>query len=196
MIRQKLYLLITVLLVTVAVKAQNQYRKIDTLMKLGREGYKVLCNNKSDVKNNLSITPVGFKNGARDFSFEIKGRLLGTEVDDLNNDMFPDLVLYIYSPNEKSVGSVIGISSVNNESVMPIVFPDISNDPKIRTGYVGYDSFMLMEGSLMRRFPLYQVDSTGTKPTGMYRQIQYTVVPGERESLKFKVVRSFDFAKK
>lgn len=196
MIKQKIYLLIVITALTAtAARAQNQFRRIDTIMKLGKAGYKVLCNNKSEVKNNVSITPVGFTSGARDASFEISGRLLNTEVDDLNNDLFPDLVLYVYTPGEKQMGAVIGITSLKNESIAPIIFPDIANDPKLRVGYVGYDSYMLMEGSLMRKFPVYKVDSTSSTPTGMYRQIQYNVVPGERETLKFKAVRSYEFAK-
>lgn len=192
----KQYLLIVLLLSAGSLMAQNQFRKIDTTMKLGKAGFKVVCNNKNEVKNTVTLAPVGFTGqGSRDVNFEVRGRVLKTEVDDLNNDGFPDLVLYVYAPGEKSVGNVIGISSVKNESFMPIMFPDIVNDPKLRIGYEGYDTFMLMEGTLMRRFPVYTVDSTGPKPSGMHRQIQYGVVPAEREGLKFKPIRSYDFAK-
>jgi len=173
----------------------QQYRKIDTTMKIGKAGYKVLCSNKSEVKNSISITPIGFQNSARDVSFEVKGRILKAEVDDLNNDVFPDLVLYVYEPGDKGKGNVIGISSINNESFTGITFPDIVNDPKLRNGYNGFDSFLLMEGSLMRRFPVFITDSTGSKPTGMIRQIQYKVFKDEREGLKFKVERSYEYAK-
>jgi len=192
----KQYLLVVFLFSAGSLMAQNQFRKIDTTMKLGKAGFKVVCNNKNEVKNSVMLSPVGFSGqGTRDVNFEVRGRVLKTEVDDLNNDGFPDLVLYVYGQGEKSIGNVIGISSVKNESFMPIMFPDIVNDPKLRIGYEGYDTFMLMEGTLMRRFPVYTVDSTGPKPTGMYRQIQYGVVPAEREGLKFKPIRSYDFAK-
>lgn len=164
-------------------------------MKIGKAGYKVLCNNKSEIKNSVSITPVGFQNAARDVMFEIKGRILKAEVDDLNNDVFPDLVLYVFEQGEKGKGSVVGISSINNESFAPISFPDIVNDPKLRSGYSGFDTYLLMEGTLMRRFPVYTIDSTGEKPTGMMRQIQYKVQKDEREGLKFKPVRSYEFPK-
>jgi hypothetical protein len=193
--KQKLILFLAVLGIMCSATAQNQFRKIDTTMKLGKAGYKVICNNKSEIKNVLTINPVGFASGAREVSFEIKGRILKAEVDDLNNDVFPDLVLYVYNPGDKSVGNVIAVSSVNNENFMPIGFPDIVNDPKLRVGYEGHDTYMLMEGTLMRRFPVYTTDSTGSKPSGMYRQIQYKVVPGENEGLKFKALRSYEFAK-
>ncbi|TAH12355.1 MAG: hypothetical protein EAZ12_02490 [Sphingobacteriia bacterium] len=172
-----------------------QFRKIDTTMKIGKAGYKVICSNKSETKNSVSITPIGFQNSARDVMFEVKGRILKAEVDDLNNDVFPDLVLYVYEPGDKGKGNVVGISSINNETFAPISFPDIVNDPKLRIGYAGFDSFLLMEGTLMRRFPVYTTDSSDIKPTGMMRQIQYKVLKDEKEGLKFKPVRSYEYAK-
>ncbi len=194
--KQIIGLFFTILVAISSLHAQYQFKKIDTIMKLGKAGYKVICNNKNEQKNNIQITPVGFTNNARDASFEVKGRILKAEVDDLNNDLFPDLVLYLYNPGEKMTGSVIGVSSVKNENFMPISFPDIVNDPKLRVGYMGMDVYMLMEGSLMRRFPIYTTDSTGASiPIGKYRQIQYQVVPDEKGGLKFKSIRSYEFAK-
>ncbi len=193
--KKKIITFILTSLIFWVVSYGQQYRKIDTTMKLGKAGYKVICSNKNESKNSISITPIGFQNSARDVSFEIKGRVIKAEVDDLNNDIFPDLVLYVYEPGDKGRGNVIGISSVNNENFAPISFPDIVNDPKLRNGYEGFDSFLLMEGSLMRRFPVYVIDSTGSKPTGMIRQIQYKVIKDPKEGLKFKVLRSYEYAK-
>ena len=191
--QQSSILLFTMLVLSINLNAQ--FKKIDTTMKIGKAGYKVLCSNKSEIKNSVSISPIGFQNAARDVMFEIKGRILKTEIDDLNNDVFPDLVLYVYEPGDKGRGSVVGISSMNNENFAPIIFPDIVNDPKLRNGYTGFDTFLLMEGTLMRRFPLFAIDSSGTKPTGMMRQIQYKVQKDEKEGLKFKPVRSYEYAK-
>jgi hypothetical protein len=188
-------LLLFIGIMTLGTAVNAQFKKIDTTMKIGKAGYKVLCNNKSETKNTVSITPIGFQNSARDVMFEIKGRILKAEVDDLNNDVFPDLVLYVYEPGDKGKGSVVGISSVNNENFAPISFPDIVNDPKLRNGYAGFDSYLLMEGTLMRRFPVYTSDSTGSKPTGMMRQIQYKVIKDEKEGLKFRPARSYEYAK-
>lgn len=192
---KKIVYLILVYLLLGANDLSAQFRRIDTTMKIGRSGFRVVCTNKNEEKNYVTITPVGFDNSARDASFEIKGRIKKAEVDDLNRDLFPDLVLYIYPPGVNEKGSVIGISSVKNETFAGIIFPDIVDDPKLRSGYKGFDTFMLMEGTLMRRFPVYTADSVDAKPTGMYRQIQYAVVPGERGSLKFKALRSYEFAK-
>jgi hypothetical protein len=189
------FILLFIGIISFGTTLNAQFRKIDTTMKIGKAGYKVNCNNKSETKNIVSISPIGFQNSARDVSFEVKGRILKAEVDDLNNDVFPDLVLYIYEPGDKGKGNVVGISSINNETFAPIGFPDIVNDPKLRIGYAGFDSFLLMEGTLMRRFPVYTTDSSDIKPTGMMRQIQYKVLKDEKEGLKFKPVRSYEYAK-
>lgn len=173
----------------------GQVRKIDTIMKLGNIGFKLVTNNKNEDKNYVTISPIGFGSGARDVSFEVKGRIRKAEIDDLNNDFYPDMVIYVYTNDPNDKGNVIGISSVKNESLTGIVFPDIVDDPKLRVGYKGFDTFMLMEGTLMRRFPVYTADSVGAQRTGMYRQIQYKVMPGERGMLSFKPVRSYEFAK-
>jgi hypothetical protein len=184
------------LLVGSQLKLEAQFKKYDSTLKVAKAGYRVYCNNKSPEKNTVTLTPVGFEKEAREVSFEIKGRIKSAETDDLNNDGFPDLVMYIYTGVESNFGKVIGIYSEKNESIGPISFPDILDDPKLRTGYRGFDEFSLMEGNLMRRFPIYkQVDSTKYEPTGMMRQLQYKVMPGENGAQKFKVLRTFEFKK-
>jgi len=178
------------------VHAQQPARKYDSTMKIGKVGYKVNCSNRSADKNTINISPVGFDNSVRDFSFEIKGRIRRAEVDDVNRDNFPDLVLYVYSGDTLNKGTVICISSEGNNNVLPIVFPDIVDDPKLRDGYKGNDEFLLMEGVLTRRFPLYATDSTGiAKPTGKTRQVMYRVVPGDKGGQKFVVMRTYDYVK-
>lgn len=178
---------------TQAVQAQS--KRIDTTVKIGRVGYRVVSSNKSPEKNDVSISPIGFENQARDFGFEVKGRIRKAEIDDLNNDGYPDLVMYVYSGDSLQRGNVIGITSEKNQSVNAIVFPDILDDPKLKDGYKGHDEFLLMEGMLVRRFPLYSTDSTALSSAGKMRQLQYRVVPGERGMMKFKVMRVYDYTR-
>ena len=174
-----------------------QSRRIDTTMKVGKAGYRINCFNKSSEKNPISIYPVGFESEMRDFSFELKGVLIGTEVDDLNKDGFPELLLYVTSFDSLNKSSVIAISSQENKSVAPIVFPDILDDPRLRDGYRGSDKYMLLEGVLMRTYPLFEKDANGVQqPTGKMRRLMYRVAPGEQGSLKFVVARFYDFQKK
>lgn len=170
-------------------------RKFDSTMKIGKAGYKVTCTNRNPERNSINISPIGFDNSMRDFAFEVKGRVRRAEVDDLNRDNFPDLVLYIYTNDTLNKGTVVCISSESNTSVVPIVFPDIVDDPKLRDGYRGFDEFMLMEGVLTRRFPLFTTDSSGAQPTGKIRQVMYRVGEGDKGTKKFLVMRTYDYVK-
>lgn len=195
MVFRKIY--ITALMCLFAfVGLQAQFKRVDTTMKAFKGGYRVYCTNKNPEKNNLTITPIGFETGVREVTLEIKGRVSGAEVDDLNNDGFPDLVVYIYTGEASVFGKVLGIYSAENKGIRPIVFPDIMDDAKLKTGYKGHDTYSLVEGFLMRKFPIYRdADSTNAIPipSGISRQIQYRVIAGENETFKFKVIRSFEF---
>jgi hypothetical protein len=182
-------------LAPMALMAQG--RRIDTTMKVGKAGYRINCLNKSAEKNAISINPVGFENEVRDFSFDLKGLLTGAEVDDLNKDGFPDLLLYVNTKDSLNKSTVIGISSMENKSVVPIVLPDILDDPRLRDGYKGSDQYMLLEGILMRTYPLFEKDANGVQqPTGKMRRLIYRVAQGEQGSLKFVISRFYDFQKK
>ncbi|MBV9989499.1 MAG: hypothetical protein JO301_17595 [Chitinophagaceae bacterium] len=186
----------TTVICTIALAATAQ-KKFDSTMKVGKAGFRVFCANKNPEKNIATISPVGFDKDAHEVSFEIKGRVTKAEVDDLNGDGFPDLVVYVYNGGDKRTGTVIGVSSDKNQGFGPIYFPDITDDMKLRVGYVGYDEFTLMEGNLMRRFPVYSTaDSANIKPTGVIRQVMYRVVPGDKPGIqKFKVTRSYELGK-
>ena len=43
-------------------------------------------------------------------SFEVKGRIRKAEVDDLNGDLFPDMVIYIYLNGNDEKGTVVHVS--------------------------------------------------------------------------------------
>src|SRR5271156_2427253 len=92
-----LILLFAGLLCFAATDAQVSFTKIDSTLKIGRVGYRVECKNKSTEVNQLSVRPVGFDGSARELNFPLRGRVLKAEIDDLNSDGYPDLVLYIYS---------------------------------------------------------------------------------------------------
>jgi hypothetical protein len=189
------FIIFVFLLLPMSLLAQG--RRIDTTMKIGKAGYRINCINKFADKNSISINPVGFESEVRDFSFEFKGVLTGTEVDDLNKDGFPDLLLYVNTKDSLNKSTVIGISSQENKQVVPIVLPDILDDPRLRDGYRGSDQYMLLEGILMRTYPLFEKDVNGVQqPTGKMRRLMYKVAQGEQGSLKFVVSRFYDFQKK
>lgn len=180
----------------ISSNAQVPARKFDTTVKMGRVGYRLTCKNNNPERNSASVNPIGFDKEMREFSFEVKGRITKAEIDDINRDGYPDLVFYVFSNDSIPRGNVIAISSEKNESVSPVIFPDIFDDPKLRLGYKGNDEFFLMEGFLVRRFPVYAAEGVTLPASGtLIRQIQYTVVMGERGNLRFKPGRSYEFVK-
>ncbi|MEP7319530.1 MAG: hypothetical protein ABI921_12340 [Panacibacter sp.] len=168
-----------------------QAKKIDTTLKINEIGYRVICNNKNADNNTVNVSPVGFKNTARDITFTIKGKLTKPEIGDLNNDGFPDLMIYVFGIPNSETGTAICISSSENKSLAPIYFPDIYDNPKLREGYKGHDEFSIRYGLLSRSFPVYKSGNTDSLPTGGKRVVQYQVVTKEGRSA-FEVLRTYD----
>lgn len=175
------------LFISMAVKAQLQ--KIDTTAFFGVAGYRVTCNNKKEDVNQVSISPKKFKTTIRDVSFSVKGKLAKILVDDLNDDGFPDLLLCIYSGTKFEKGTIVGIYS-SEAAIMPVSFPDIYDDPKLREGYKGQDEFNMVVGSLLRSFPIYKPTDTDTA-TGGTRVIQYKIIPDAEKRMVLKVLRTY-----
>lgn len=166
------------------------FLRYDSTMKIGKAGFRISCLNRSADKNIINIRPLGFKSEAREVALELKGRIVSGEIDDLNNDGFPDALIYILGANGK--GTVFCVSSQKNESLAPIYFPDISNDLELSKGYRGEDEFKLVEGILFRKFPIYTSDTANKIPTNKVRQIMYRVIEDEKSMWKFKSFKNFD----
>lgn len=183
------FFIVTFLCFSIGSFAQKM-NKYDSTLKIGKAGFKVTCQNRNPDHNVLSIKPVGFKNEAGEVMREIKGRVLSAEIDDFNQDNFPDMIIYIVDASGKVVPFTL--SSKDNEYIQPILFPDITNDMVLSKGYRGKDEYKLVEGILFRKFPIYDADTAIKEPTKRARQIMYRVVAGDRGMLNFKVFKNFD----
>ena len=166
------------------------YKRYDSTLKIGKAGFKIFSLNKTPDRNTLTIRPIGFKSEAREASLEIKARVLSAEIDDLNNDGFPDVIIFIEEP--KGNKSLFCISSKENERMEPIFFPDIKDDMRLSKGYRGQDEFRLLEGVLFRKFPIFESDTAIKQPTNKVRQILYRVIAGDQGRWKFKSFKDFD----
>jgi hypothetical protein len=146
--------------------------------------------NRSIDRNTLNIRPIGFKSETREASLELRGRVVSTEIDDLNNDGFPDIIIFVMDAKDKL--SLFSVGSRDNERIEPIYFPDITNDMQLSKGYRGQDEYKLVEGVLFRKFPIFESDTTIKTPTNKVRQIMYRVMTGDQGSWRFKSFKSFD----
>lgn len=131
----------------------------------------------------LSIKPSGLEINNQENTHEIYGTISGVEIGDLNNDNYPEVLVYFTSVGSGSYGSIIAYSVNNGKSMSQIYLPDLSGNKEISKGYMGHDEFAMVENTFVQRFPIYNPGDTNAEPTGGTRQIQYKLVDGEASRL-------------
>ncbi|PWT76500.1 MAG: hypothetical protein C5B59_06280 [Bacteroidetes bacterium] len=186
-----LFLVFSIIFLT-SDSIQAQVKKFDSTVSMGRAGYRVICGNKNLDQNDVSLKLNGFKETSGDFRFAIKGRIAGIEIDDLNTDSYPDLLIYAYTGPNGQYGTVYGFVSAENKNVIPFSLPDVLLDGKISDGYKGHDEFSLLEGTLMQKFPVYKPNDSTGKPTGGRRVVLYKVNGSQNEGYRFKMIKFYD----
>ncbi|QYA26398.1 hypothetical protein G3I01_13105 [Gramella sp. MT6] len=126
-------------------------------------------------KNRLTVYAFGLEQPNQPLTFEIEGNVKNAEVEDLNSDGSPEVVVFTHASGESKKGNVYGFTTNNKKSMSLISFPSLENRSELAEGYQGHDEFALVETSLVRRFPIYEND----KQTGKMRQISYKLKEGE-----------------
>ncbi|MGB5664735.1 PliI family lysozyme inhibitor of I-type lysozyme [Eudoraea sp.] len=152
----------------------------------------------SFARNNkkiLQILPYGLEIDNSAITRTLEGSIADVEIEDLNSDGFPEILVYLSSDGSGSYGDVIGYSVNNGKSISAIYFPPISENDELKKGYMGHDEFSIIETTLAQRFPIYREGDTNANPTGGIRQIEYQLVDGEA-SRKFVIKNSTDFPEK
>ena len=129
--------------------------------------------------NKLKIVPTGLTEDSSPAETEIDGTVSGAEIGDLDGNGFPELYVYVTSAGSGAYGSLVAYAVNKGKSMSPIFLPDIADDPKASKGYMGHDSFAVLENVLGRRFPIYNEGDTNSQPTGKTRQLQYKLKAGE-----------------
>lgn len=150
----------------------------DQTIALQGVSFHVMCPNQGSI-NVLRIKPQGLKKDNAVISKEIEGTVTGAEVADLNGDGSPEIYVYITSAGSGSYGALVAYSSNRKKSLTEIYLPPLEDNPKALKGYMGHDEFAVVEGALVRRFPLYKDQDANGKPSGKMRQIQYHLKAGE-----------------
>lgn len=140
----------------------------------------------------LSIQPSGLAIDNTKVTKDIEGSVTNAEIEDLDKDGFPEVLVYITSDGSGSYGTVIGYSVNNGKSLSEIFMPDIAENPEASKGYMGHDEFAIVENSFCRRFKTYNPQDTNSNPTGKMRQIQYKLKEGENSKV-FVVDKIIEF---
>ena len=153
--------------------------------------YEITTTGNGSIRN-LSIIPSGFK-GKVDKIVSACGPVTNAEIEDLDRDGFPELLIYTKSAGSGSYGSVIGYSPNKGISISQIYFPELDSAAPQMKGYMGHDAFAIVESTLVRRFKTYESNDANAKPTGKIRQIEYKLKEGEA-SKKFVLFKSTDIS--
>lgn len=131
----------------------------------------------SGSQQQLTITTRGGKTPIKPISQTVNGTVIGAEVADLNSNSLPEVYVYVQSAGSGSAGELVAYSVVNGEQLSPIYLQELSGASA--KGYMGHDKFQIVEGCLVRNFPIYKPGDSNAKPTGGERQICYKLESGE-----------------
>ena len=127
----------------------------------------------------LVVAPFGLSITNTPDTIETDGSVVNAEVADLNDDGFPEVLVYTQSAGSGSYGDVIGYSVNNGKSMSRISFPPVAENSELYEGYMGHDEFAIVETNLVQRFPIYEEGNTNSQPSDKYRQISYSLESGE-----------------
>lgn len=160
---------------------QHQIDKtqFNQVLNLQDVGFNVSTIEKNNT-NTLTIFTFGLQEVEYNETFNIEGeKVISAAVEDLNSDGSPELFVFTQSEGSGSYGNVYAFSVNNKKSMSPVYFKPTAENSEINNGYMGHDTFSLIENTLGQRFPIYSEGDTNANPTGGTRQISYKLVEGE-----------------
>lgn len=124
--------------------------------------------------NSFTLTPSGLTASNAPSTVSIKGFVVQVLCDDIDGDNSPEVAVITQDgPQERGAAYVFSTNA--KKSMSEVNFRDVTDDAKLLNGYAGYDQYEFVEGTFIRRFPLY---SDGEK-TGKTRQLQFKLKVGE-----------------
>jgi len=125
----------------------------------------------------LTITTTGAKPPIKPIKQTVNGQVVGAEVADLNGNGLPEIYVFVEGAGSGSYGELVGYAVMKGSELSPIYLQELSGAPA--QGYQGHDQFQVVEGCLVRRFPIYKPGDSNAKATGGERQICYKLKSGE-----------------
>ena len=117
--------------------------------------FRVTSANKASL-NELTILPSGLAIDNSTVLRSIDGQVTRAEVADLDADGSPEIYVYVVSAGSGSYGSLVAYCANRRKSLSEIHLPPVADSPAAARGYMGHDDFAVVEGMLIRRFPVYR----------------------------------------
>lgn len=107
----------------------------------------------------------------------VTGHVSGAQIADLIGNGQPEIYVFVQGAGSGRYGDLLAYAINNGMSVSPIALQELSGS--MAEGYRGHDSFAVVEGCVVRRFPIYRVTDNLVQATGRERQICYKPSAGE-----------------
>ncbi len=144
-----------------------------------------IASSENEGANTLVIQPIGLKIDNNKLVHKYNGTIDNVEIADLNIDGYPEVFVYIVSPDKSRKSSLIAYSVNNGKSVSAISFPELKDNPEASKGYRGNDEFAVVEATLVQRFPVYEDNAGENSVPKKMRQLQYKLKDGEASRVLF-----------
>lgn len=125
----------------------------------------------------LTITTTGAKPPIKPIRQTVNGQVIGAAVADLNSNGLPEIYVFVQGAGSGSYGELVAYAVTKGKDLSPIALPELSG--ALAKGYQGHDQFEVVEGCLVRHFPIYKPSDSNAKATGGERQICYKLKAGE-----------------
>ena len=143
-------------------------------------GKKIIVSETNPVGESLStiaITTEGFASNTP-LTLE-KNKLTNFFLTDLNKDGFEEFIMITTAQGSGSYGEAIMFTTAKNQSLIPITIPTLTEEETQKgglfEGYMGHDTFRVIDGLFVREFPIYTATCTNSTSTGLTQKILYTV---------------------
>jgi len=136
--------------------------------------------------DNLAVQISGLKESKKKLALKVDGSVTNSQIADLNYNGFPEILIYTKSAAAEGYGNIICFSVNTDKNITPIALPDIYRNAAACKGYMGHDKFTVEKNTLVRKFPVYNLNDAESKPTGGTRAIKYALI-GSGEALRFVI---------
>ncbi len=125
----------------------------------------------------ITLIPLGFENNT-EIVLE-KNKLSTFFLVDINRDSFEEFAIITTSQGSGSYGELTLFTTANNKQLTPVLIPSMSEEDTKKgalfEGYLGHDTFSIIDGKLIREFPIYNASDTNSLPTGPSKKILYSL---------------------
>lgn len=146
-----------------------------------------------EAKNQkLTIKSHGLNDDKKDVHDIAGYSVKNIEVVDLNNDGYPELLIYLTNDGKSQYGQLLAYTTDRGTHLSLIAVEAIEDNLTLAENYRGHDVMMVEDNKLVRIYPIYLLSDKNDKPTGGVRKVTYKLVDTDNGSI-FRIEKYADF---